>query len=52
MPDYKEMYLTMMHETEKAIQLLIEAQRTYEELYITQGSEPEEQHLSFFDKGI
>jgi len=27
MPDYKEMYLHLMRETEKAIRLLIEAQR-------------------------
>ena len=34
MPDYKEMYLMMMQETEKAIQTLIQAQRACEELYI------------------
>lgn len=38
MPDYKEMYLTLFRATEKAINTLIEAQRTCEELYI---SEPE-----------
>jgi len=27
MPDYKELYLHLMRETEKAIRLLIEAQR-------------------------
>ena len=34
MPDYREMYLTMMRETERAIELLIAAQRKCEELYI------------------
>ena len=34
MPDYKEMYLTLMRETEKAIRTLTEAQRVCEELYL------------------
>lgn len=34
MADYKKMYLTMVRETEKAIQILIQAQRTCEELYL------------------
>lgn len=34
MPDYKEMYLTLMRETEKAIRILTEAQQTCEELYL------------------
>ena len=34
MPDYKEMYLHMMRETEKALQILIEAQRECENLYL------------------
>ena len=34
MPDYREMYLTMMRETEKAIRLLVKAQQQCEELYI------------------
>lgn len=38
MPDYKKMYLTLFRATEQAISTLIEAQRTCEELYI---SEPE-----------
>ena len=38
MPDYKKMYLTLFRATEQAISTLIEAQRTGEELYI---SEPE-----------
>ena len=40
MPDYKEMYLIMARETEKAINILIEAQRKCEELYIN-SPEPE-----------
>ena len=40
MPDYKEMYLTMMRATEQAIRILIEAQQTCEELYLS-ASEPE-----------
>ena len=31
---YKELYLTMLHETEKAIHSLINAQQKCEELYI------------------
>lgn len=34
MPDYKEMYLTLMRETEKAVRILTEAQKTCEELYL------------------
>lgn len=34
MADYKEMYLTMVRETEKAIRILSQAQRTCEEAYL------------------
>ena len=34
MPDYKEMYLKMMRAAEKAIQILIDAQRECEEMYL------------------
>lgn len=34
MPDYKEMYLMMARETEKAVQTLIQVQKACEELYI------------------
>lgn len=34
MPDYKEMYLTLMRKTEKAVRILTEAQKTCEELYL------------------
>lgn len=39
MPDYREMYLTLFRATEHAICVLMEAQRTCEELYLSQ-SEP------------
>ena len=35
MPDYQQMYLTMMRATEKALNILIEAQQACEELYIS-----------------
>ncbi len=35
MADYKEMYLHLMRNTEKAIQILIEAQRDCEEMYLS-----------------
>ena len=34
MPDYKQMYVTLMQSTEKAIRELIAAQQTCEELYL------------------
>ena len=34
MPDYKKMYLEMARQTEKAIQILIDAQQKCEEIYI------------------
>ena len=34
MPDYKELYLTMIRETEKAIQILTYAQQKCEDLYL------------------
>lgn len=34
MPDYKKMYLTLLHASEAAINTLIAAQRECEELYI------------------
>ena len=39
MPDYKEMYLHLMRETEKAISLLAEAQRECERRYIESEDE-------------
>ena len=40
MPDYKEMYLEMVRETEKAINILIAVQQKCEEQYI-EAVEPE-----------
>lgn len=40
MADYKEMYLHLMRDTEKAIRLLIEAQQECEEMYLS-APEPE-----------
>lgn len=34
MPNYKEMYLHLIRETEKAIQILVKAQQNCEELYL------------------
>ena len=38
MPDYKEMYLKMVRASERAINILIQAQQECEELYLS-GSE-------------
>ena len=43
MPDYQEMYLHLMRETEKAIRILTEAQRACEELYLSAEDGPEEE---------
>ena len=40
MPDYKEMYLHLMRETEKAVRILTQAQQDCEELYLS-APEPE-----------
>lgn len=37
MADYREMYLHLMRETEKAIRILIQAQQDCEELYLRDG---------------
>ena len=34
MPDYKEMYLTMVRDVESAVNILIAAQRKCEDIYI------------------
>lgn len=41
MPDYKQMYLTLLDATEKAINELISAQRACEEQYILSSQEEE-----------
>lgn len=45
MPDYKQLYLTMMRETEKAIRILIHAQQVCEKLYL-QSSEDDQNPLT------
>ena len=35
MPDYKEMYFKLFRATEKAMEILIDAQRECEEMYIS-----------------
>ena len=46
MPDYKEMHLHLMRETEKATRILIKAQQDCEELYLS-APEPELTVLEF-----
>jgi len=41
MADYKQMYLTLLDSTEKAINQLVSAQRACEELYILSSDEEE-----------
>ena len=40
-PDYKEMYLKMVRASENAINILIEAQRECEEMYMEVGEDSE-----------
>ena len=47
MPDYKEMYLHLMREMEKAVRILIKAQQDCEELYLS-APEPELAVLELF----
>lgn len=42
MPDYKEMYLTMVRAAEEAIRILIEAQEKCEELYLSSTDDEED----------
>lgn len=44
MADYKQMYLTLLDATEKAINELISAQRACEELYILSDEAQEPTH--------
>ena len=39
MPDYKEMYLKMVRASERAINILVEAQQECEELYLSGRSQ-------------
>lgn len=49
MPDYREIYLIMARETEKAINILIDAQKRCEELYIS-TEEPRLERLFSMEK--
>ncbi len=40
LPDYKEMYLTMFRASEAAMNILMEAQRKCEEMYISEEEFP------------
>ncbi len=40
MADWKEMYLTLMRDTERAIRILTEAQQKCEELYLQEEGPP------------
>ena len=42
MPDYKEMYLSLFRATEKAINILIEAQNKCEDMYIEAEDDEED----------
>ena len=42
MPDYKEMYLKLFRASEEAVNILIAAQREYEELYIAEDDKERE----------
>lgn len=42
MSEYKEMYLTMVREAEKAIHILIAAQQKCEELYMSETGEKDD----------
>ena len=44
MPDYKQMYLTLLDATEKIKNELVSAQRACEELYILSGEEEEKEN--------
>lgn len=50
MPNYKELYLKMFRASEKAVNILLEAQRECEELFISQP-EPELTLLRRSDEG-
>lgn len=44
MPDYKEMYETMVRASEKALNIIIEAQRQCEEMYLAAEEKDEEEN--------
>ncbi len=50
MADYKQMYLTLLDATEKAINELISAQRACEEIYVLSEEEEEKETESVDNK--
>ena len=36
MPDFEEMYYTLMRASEETLRIIIEAQKKYEDMYISQ----------------
>lgn len=50
MPDYKQMYLTLLDATEKAIEALVSAQRAAEEIYIDTVDEKEKKDCNLVEK--
>ena len=42
MDEYKQMYLLLFRASERAIEILIDAQRKCEELYLSTGESPDE----------
>lgn len=49
MPNYEKMYFTLLHATEKAINELIAAQQTCEELYILSSQEEQKNQPKFIE---
>ena len=49
MPDYKKMYLELMHATEDAINLLIAAQQRAEDIYCESSEQEELEQSPGFD---
>ena len=47
--DYKEMYLHLTRETEKAVRILIEAQQRCEEMYLLAENQDQERNLCIPD---
>ena len=43
MPDYEEMYYTMMRAAEEALRIIIDAQQKCEEMYLSQSDNEQQQ---------
>ena len=46
MPDYQHMYTTLFHATEQAVELLINAQRQCEEIYVSSPAQESSDELT------